>query len=52
MDAVDFNFKVYFIVDLSKGIDLPPGNISKSLENMKNKGIKFLQESSFKKASK
>ena len=42
MDAVDFGFeKVYMLVDLSKGIDLPPGNISNALENMTKKGIKF-----------
>ena len=42
MDGVDFGFEVYFLVDLTKGIDLPPGNISVSLENMTNKGIKFV----------
>ena len=47
MDAVDFGFEVYFIVDLTKGIDLPPGNISKSLKNMEQNGIKFLNLSSF-----
>ncbi len=42
IDAVDFGFEeVYLLVDLTKGIDLPPGNISASLENMINKGIKF-----------
>jgi len=47
MDAVDFGFEVFFIVDLTKGIDLPPGNISKSLKNMEQNGIKFLNLSSF-----
>ncbi len=47
MDGVDFGFEVYFLVDLTKGIDLPPGNISVSLENMKNKGIKFVGKDSF-----
>ncbi len=46
MDAVDFGFEVYFIVDLTKGIDLPTGNISKSLKNMKQKGIKIIKISS------
>ncbi|MFX1445008.1 MAG: bifunctional nicotinamidase/pyrazinamidase, partial [Promethearchaeota archaeon] len=41
MDGVDFGFEVYFLIDLAKGIDLPPGNISVSLENMTKKGIKF-----------
>ena len=48
MDAVDFGFeKVYMLVDLSKGIDLPPGNISNALENMTKKGIKFAKIDSF-----
>ncbi|UCD01257.1 MAG: bifunctional nicotinamidase/pyrazinamidase [Promethearchaeota archaeon] len=48
MDGIDFGFEVYLIVDLSKGIDLPPGNISKSIENMKDKGVKFANQDSFK----
>jgi len=48
MDAVEFDFEVFFILDLTKGIDLPPGNISKSLGNMKKKGIKFVKQVSFK----
>ena len=47
MDGVDFGFEVYFLVDLTKGIDLPPGNISDSLENMSNKGIRFASKESF-----
>lgn len=47
MDGVDFGFEVYFLVDLTKGIDLPPGNISTSLENMSNKGIRFAGKDSF-----
>ena len=48
MDAVDFDFKVFFLVDLTKGIDLPPGNISKSLGNMEKKKIQFVVQASFK----
>ncbi|MBD3256141.1 MAG: bifunctional nicotinamidase/pyrazinamidase [Candidatus Lokiarchaeota archaeon] len=47
IDGIDFGFKVYFILDLSKGIDDPPGNISNSLDDMKSKGVKFLEEKSF-----
>ncbi|MFW9825419.1 MAG: isochorismatase family protein, partial [Candidatus Thorarchaeota archaeon] len=43
VDAVDFGFSVYFILDLTKGIDLPPGNITTSIENMKKKDIKFIK---------
>jgi nicotinamidase/pyrazinamidase len=47
MDGIDFGFKVYFLVDLTKGIDLPPGNISTALKNMREKGIKFASMDSF-----
>lgn len=47
MDGFDFGFKVYFLIDLTRGIDLPPGNISNSLERMTNKGIKFAKIESF-----
>jgi len=47
MDGEDFGFKVYFLADLTKGIDDPPGNISKSLESMVEKGIKFANRESF-----
>ncbi|MFW9894782.1 MAG: bifunctional nicotinamidase/pyrazinamidase [Candidatus Thorarchaeota archaeon] len=43
MDAVDFGFRAFFILDLTRGIDLPPGNISNSIENMKKKEIKFVK---------
>ena len=41
LDGIAFGFEVYFLVNLSRGIDSPPGNISKSLQHMKEKGIKF-----------
>lgn len=47
MDGIDFGFEVYFIVDLTKGIDIPEGNISQTLSNMKAKGIKFANLNSF-----
>jgi nicotinamidase/pyrazinamidase len=48
MDGVDFGFNVYFLIDLTKGIDLPPGNISNSLENMNNNNnIKFARKDCF-----
>ncbi|MFX1454253.1 MAG: bifunctional nicotinamidase/pyrazinamidase [Promethearchaeota archaeon] len=43
IDAVDFGFRALIILDLTKGIDLPPGNISNSIENMKKKDIKFVK---------
>ena len=47
MDGIDFGFDVYFLIDLTKGIDLPANNISISLENMTKKGIKFVKKISF-----
>ncbi len=47
IDATDFGFNVYLLLDLTKGIDLPEGNISQSLENMKMKGVKFANINSF-----
>jgi nicotinamidase/pyrazinamidase len=48
IDGVDFGYTVYFLVDLTRGVDLPSGNISKSLNDMKNKGVKFAKKESFK----
>jgi nicotinamidase/pyrazinamidase len=41
LDGLTFGFEVCFLVNLTRGIDLPPGNISKSLQDMRDKGIKF-----------
>lgn len=48
MDGADFGFECYVIMNLTQGIDLPEGNISNCLENMTNKGILFVHQSSFK----
>ncbi len=48
MDGVDFGYEVYFLVDLTRGIDVPEGNIKNALENMINKDIKFANKVSFK----
>jgi hypothetical protein len=47
MDGVDYGFDVYFLIDLTKGIDVPANNISKSLEDMTEKGVKFAKKTSF-----
>ncbi len=47
LDGIAFGFEVYFLVNLTRGIDLPPGNISKSLQYMKKKGIKFATKDFF-----
>lgn len=48
VDGVDFGYDVYFLVDLTRGVDPPPGNISNSLKIMKNRGINFTNKESFK----
>ncbi|MFW9783693.1 MAG: bifunctional nicotinamidase/pyrazinamidase [Candidatus Heimdallarchaeota archaeon] len=47
MDGLDFGFEGYLLIDLTRGIDIPPGNISNSLENMKKKNVKFVNIGSF-----
>ena len=48
MDGLDFGFKVYFLLDLTRGVDVPQDNVKNAIESMKNKGIKFLKIRSFK----
>ncbi len=47
LDGIDFGFEVYFLVNLTRGIDLPPGNISIVLQHMKEKRIKFATKDFF-----
>jgi nicotinamidase/pyrazinamidase len=48
MDGFDFGYQVYFLVELTRGVDLPEGNIKSALETMIKKGIKFTNMKSFK----
>lgn len=43
MDGKTFGFDVWFIIDLTRGIDVPEGNISNALETMTKGGIKFVK---------
>ena len=47
MDGVDFNFETFFLIDLTRGVDVPPGNIVNSLNNMIKKGITFALKECF-----
>jgi len=47
MDGFDFGYDVYFLVNLTRGVDLPEGNVKNALETMKEKGIKFVTTESF-----
>ncbi|MFX1504152.1 MAG: bifunctional nicotinamidase/pyrazinamidase [Promethearchaeota archaeon] len=48
MDGFEFGYKVYFLVDLTRGVDLPEGNVKRILENLKKSAIKFAKNNSFK----
>ena len=47
MDGIEFDFDVYFLIDLTRGVDLPKGSISKALNDMKKKGVKFVKHDKF-----
>ena len=42
IDGKKLGFDVYIIIDLTRGIDSPEGNISKVLTDMTKNGIKFI----------
>ena len=42
MDAKKEGFNTYFILDLTKGIDIPKGNLDKTVESMKNANIHII----------
>ncbi|MEJ2252061.1 MAG: bifunctional nicotinamidase/pyrazinamidase [Candidatus Lokiarchaeota archaeon] len=41
LDAVEFGFEPYLLINLTRGIDAPEGSISRALKDMQNNGIKF-----------
>jgi nicotinamidase/pyrazinamidase len=43
MDAKELGFVTFVIIDATKGIDSPKGNIEKSLTTMKEKGIEIIE---------
>jgi len=48
MDGHEFGYQVYFLVNLTRGVDLPEGNIENALKNLKKSDIKFVNNESFK----
>ncbi|MFN3966649.1 MAG: bifunctional nicotinamidase/pyrazinamidase [Endomicrobiia bacterium] len=42
LDGIKFGFKVSVIIDASKGVNVPEGNVEKAIEDMKKRGIKIL----------
>jgi len=41
-DAVKFGFETYVIIDATKGVDVPKGNIEKTVQHMKSLGVKIV----------
>ena len=39
LDAVDLGFQTYVILDACRGVDVPDGNVAKSVSAMKERGI-------------
>ena len=39
LDALDFGFRVTVVLDATRGVDVPPGNVEKTVENMRRRGI-------------
>jgi len=48
MDGLEFGYKVFFMVNLTRGVDLPEGNVENALKNLKKSDIKFVKIESFK----
>ena len=42
LDARTFGFNTYFLLDATRGIDVPEGNIRKCLRDMKSRGIHIM----------
>ncbi len=42
-DAIHKNYKVFIIIDLTRGIDSPPGNNSKAISAMNKSGVQFVR---------
>ncbi|MFN3550877.1 MAG: bifunctional nicotinamidase/pyrazinamidase [Endomicrobiia bacterium] len=43
-DAIKFGFEVYVILNATKGVDIPKGNIDKTIKHMKSLGIKIIEK--------
>lgn len=43
-DAVKFGFEVYVILNATRGVDVPKGNIENTISHMKSLGIKIIEK--------
>jgi len=46
VDARNFGFHVSLILDATKGVDVPAGNVDKTIEDMKKRGINIVNHES------
>ena len=48
MDALDMGFEVSVILDASRGVDMPPGNVEAALSRMQKCGVRILNHDSLR----
>ena len=46
LDALDFGFRVSVIMDATRGVDVPAGNVERSIGDMSKRGIRMLNHES------
>ncbi|RLD16252.1 MAG: bifunctional nicotinamidase/pyrazinamidase [Caldiserica bacterium] len=49
MDSVKLGFNTYVILDATKGVDVPEGNIEKATSHMEKEGIRLIKSSDLRK---
>ncbi|MHA1312779.1 MAG: bifunctional nicotinamidase/pyrazinamidase [Candidatus Helarchaeota archaeon] len=47
IDARSFGFETYVVLDLTRGIDNPEGNVLKAIRDMEQKGVRFVKSPAF-----
>lgn len=47
LDGLEFGYNVYFLADLTRGVNLPEGSVKNALRTMKSSGIIFANIKSF-----
>ncbi len=43
LDGVKLGYEVFVIEDASRGVDAPPGNLAKAIQEMRSAGVKFIR---------
>jgi nicotinamidase/pyrazinamidase len=47
LDALEMGFRVAVLLDVSRGVDVPPGNVERAVDDMREKGVRILSRISF-----